>query len=368
MVRYSDIIKNSVKKKEGDHTKDPPKAPIDPEKAEKTGDSLRFSTLKEFGEFSDLNSMSAQKEDEDPKKIHSAIVDYLEEVWWRVKNDERLDIKPAVDIISHIINTPDLIEKFYQSTALSRVLFSDYNEKKYLILHLVDVLAYSLKVGTGLKYSRKELLELGLAALLYDVGFFKTLENVAEKKGKLTKAESDIIKNHTKIGKNILSHFQTEHPMIPRVAYEHHERKNGSGYPEGLKENEICEYTKIISLADTLDAMIHNRPYRKALGMYTAVKKLIESKDSLFCPKIIKTFLDEIGIFPVGCYVRLNNMEIGKVIATSKASPLKPTIKLIFNSQGKRVSEETVINIKEYPILYITDAVSEEDLPSNQVV
>jgi HD-GYP domain-containing protein (c-di-GMP phosphodiesterase class II) len=311
--------------------------------------------------YSDI--IKNQNEAEYLKKLHSTIVDYLEEVQRRVKNDEHLDIKQAVDIINHIINTPDLIEKFYQSTALSRVLSHNYNEKKYLTLHLVNVLSYALKIGTGLKYSREQLLELGLSALLYAVGLLKIPESIIGKKGKLTEAEVNVIKKHTEIGKNILFGFQAEYPLLSRVAHEYHEREDGSGYPEKLKGNKICECAKIIGLADAFDAMIHNRPYRKALAQYFSVKELIGSKNSMFCPKIIKAFLDEMGIFPIGSYVRLNNMGIGQVIATSKAYPLRPTIKLIFTSHAKRAPEETVINIEKHPVLYVTEAVSEEDLP-----
>ncbi len=111
MVRYSDIIKNGVKKKEEDRTKDLPKDSIDSEKAEKTDGSLRFRTSKELGASSGLDAPPAQKDTEYLKKLHSTIVDYLEEVRRRVKNDEHFDIKPAVDIINHIINTPDFDRK-----------------------------------------------------------------------------------------------------------------------------------------------------------------------------------------------------------------------------------------------------------------
>ena len=117
-------------------------------------------------------------------------------------------------------------------------------------------------------------------------------------------------------------------------------------------------------MSDTFDAMIHHRPYRKALGCHFSVKELADARYSLFSSKIIRAFLDEVGIFPVGCHVRLNNMQIGKVIAISKDHPLKPTIKMMFNSHGKKVSEEIVINLEEHPILYIADAVRKEDLPS----
>lgn len=354
MVRYSDIIKNGIKIKE---MGDGPKDPTDSEKAD---DYLRFSTLKEFSLSSELNALPAQKDAEYMKKLHSAIVSYLKKVQQLVKNDKHFDINQAINIVKHIINTPDLIEKFYQLTAQ----LSDYdNEKDYLILHLINATTYSLKIGAGMKFSKEELLELGLAALFYDIGFFKIPESIMEKRGNLTETELDIIKKHAEIGGNILSRFQTEHPTLPRVAYEHHERENGSGYPAQLKGYEICEYAKIIGLVDTFDAMIHDRPYRKALAQHFSVKELVGSKIRLFSSKIIKAFLDEIGIFPTGSYVRLNNMEIGKVVATSKSHPLKPTIKFVFDTHGKKVPDKIIIKLEDHPVLYVTDAVSEEDLP-----
>lgn len=352
MVRYSDVIKKGINKK-------PPgeKKPIAPEK---TNDSLRFSALKESGMPSDSVALPAQKGTEDIKELHSIIVDYLAEVRNRVRNNDRIDIIQAVYIISHIIETPGLIEKFYQSTALSD---NRDNEEDYLTMHLINVLIYAVKIGAGLKYSRDELLELGLSALFYDIGFFKIPESVIEKREKLTEAEIKIIRSHTEIGGNILSQFQDEHPMMARVALEHHEREDGSGYPKGLKKNELCECAKITGLADTFDAMIRNRPYRKALAQHFSVKELVTSKNHLFPSEIIKVFLDEMGIFPVGSYVRLNNMETGIVVKNSKLYPLKPTVKLIINGQGKNMPGETIIDLEKHPILYITKAVYREDLP-----
>lgn len=356
MVRYSDIIKDSVKKKDEDGTKDL----TDPKK---TDASLRFSAIKEFSTSSELAALPAEKDTEYMEQLCSTIVDYLKKVQELVKNDEPFDIKQAVDTVTHIVNTPELIEKFYQSTILS-----GNDNEDYLTYHLIKVMVYALKVGTGLKYSRKKLLELGLAALFYDIGLFKMPEKITGKKGTLTDTELDIIKKHAEIGGDILSRFQTEHPMLPRVAQEHHERENGSGYPAQLEGDDICEYAKIMGLVDTFDAMIHNRPYRKALAQHFSVKELVGSKNFLFSSKIIKAFLDEMGVFPVGSYVRLNNSEIGKVIATSKEHPLKPTIRITFNGHGNKAPAENVIKLEEHPILYVTTAVSEEELPSNQVV
>ncbi|MFH0838408.1 MAG: HD domain-containing phosphohydrolase [Patescibacteria group bacterium] len=347
MAKYSDIIRNDVK---------------DREEAEKAGGSSRFSALMEFSTSLNSDTLPEQKDAENIEQLYSTIASYLGEVRKQVVNNERFDIKQAVDTVNHLINTPDLIEKFYQSTTLS-----SYNHNEdYLITHLINVMIYSLKIGTGLKYPAEELLELGLSTLLHDIGYFKIPENITRRNGKLTETELNTVKKHTEIGKNILSQFHAEHPMLSRVAYEHHERTNGSGYPAGLEENAICEYATITGLADTFDAMIHNRPHRKALAQYFSVKELVSSKNSLFPSKFIKVFLDEMGIFPVGSYVRLNNMETGRVISNSKLHPLKPTVKMIFNSRGEKLPEEPIIKLEGHPVLYVTAGVSKEDLYSEQ--
>ncbi|PIQ44501.1 MAG: hypothetical protein COW04_12645, partial [Deltaproteobacteria bacterium CG12_big_fil_rev_8_21_14_0_65_43_10] len=176
MVKFSDIIRNDVK---------------DREEAQKAGNSLRFSALKEFNTSLDSDTLPEQKDVENIEQLYSTIAGYLGEVRKRVVNNESFELKQAVDTVNHIINTPDLIENFYQSTTLSS---DDHNNEDYLITHLINVLIYSLKIGTGLKYPVEELLELGLAALLYDIGFFKIPESITGKKSKLTETELNTVK------------------------------------------------------------------------------------------------------------------------------------------------------------------------------
>jgi HD-GYP domain-containing protein (c-di-GMP phosphodiesterase class II) len=344
MVKFSDLLRSE------DTAVGEPK---------KGNASFRFSSVKGLDTSIGINSFEVGKNAEFTQKLFQTLVDYIGDVRKKVVNSDNFDIAQAVDTISNIIGSPDLLEKFYQSTTLS----SDERKKEdYLITHLINVLIYSLKMGTGLKYSREEILELGLAALHYDIGFFMIPESLTKKESKLTESELNIVKKHTEIGKDILSIFNAEHPMMARVAYEHHERKNGSGYPEKIKDDDICEYSTVIGLADTFDAMIHNRPHRKALEQYFSVKELVSSKNLLFPSRVIKVFLDEMGIFPVGSYVRLNNMETGRVISNNKIHPLKPTVKMMFNSHGERLPEETIVKLEGHPVLYVTTAISKDDL------
>jgi len=223
-------------------------------------------------------------------------------------------------------------------------------------------LIYALKIGQGLGYSREQLFELGLSAFLYDVGIFKIPERITKKEGKLTNSEVAIIRKHPEIGRAILSPFKKDYPWLPRVAYEHHERENGQGYPRGLKGEQICEYAKIVGIVDTYEAMIHNRPHRKAITEYVSIRELIFSKSLLFSSEVIKAFIKEISIYPTGSYVSLNNRATGMVIATNEDNPMKPVIKLLFDGKGNVMGKDRIINLSDNPLLHITDSVSEEEI------
>jgi len=111
------------------------------------------------------------------------------------------------------------------------------------------------------------------------------------------------------------------YPNVGRAIYEHHERENGQGYPSGLKGDEISEYAKIIGICDSYEAMTHDRPHKKAAAQYSSVLQLAGSKDLLFSPNIVKIFLDEITLYPIGSYVRLNNKALCIVVGTNPNNP-----------------------------------------------
>ena len=185
-------------------------------------------------------------------------------------------------------------------------------------------MVYALKIGAGFSYSAKRLHELALAALFHDVGMFLMPEEITNKNGKLSAGDLMVIKKHPVLGRDILSAFE-EYPWLAEVAYQHHERENGQGYPLGLKGDQISEYAKIIGIVDSYEAMTHNRPYRKALMQAFSAQELIKSKNLLFSPMVIRVFLKEISIYPLGSYVRLNNKVSDRWSEPTRPGPCVPT-------------------------------------------
>ncbi|MBN2255777.1 MAG: HD domain-containing protein, partial [Deltaproteobacteria bacterium] len=283
-------------------------------------------------------------------------VEYIKTVREAVFDNRNFDIGPAVDVVEPLVAAPETITKFYLSTI-------DFScDEDYLICHQVNAFIYSLLIGRGLKYSQEHLFRLGLSALLYDVGLFMIPEAIRNKEGMLTQGEYETIKRHTLYGRDILKSFD-QYPILARVAFEHHERENGQGYPQGLRGSEICEPAKIIGLVDTYEAMIHNRPHRKAHLQHSSVKELIDSRNLMFAPNIIKAYLEEIGLFPIGSFVKLNNGTIGQVIQTNRTFPMKPIIRVFFNGQGFKKDDGETIDLEDHPILYVAGSLHRDDLP-----
>ena len=173
-----------------------------------------------------------------------------------------------------------------------------------------------------------------------------------------------LVKRHPELGKNLLFKFKDQLPWLARAVHEHQERENGHGYPRGIKGDEIDEYAKIIGICDSYEAMTHNRPHKKAIMQCTSVRELIETKDLLFPTKILRAFLEELSLYPIGSCVKLNNNSIGRVIDTNKDQPLKPIIKILFDGHGNKVTEERIIDLKVNTVLNILGGVSEDELPS----
>lgn len=347
MVRFSDIVKQGIKKSGKSEGSD---------KAE----SLRLSDLDELRLPVDKKpppvEVATPKSERDIEQFFSTARNYIKGARQSVIENKLFKIEPALILINKIINTPDLIKEIYRASILLKL------EEDYTVSRLINTLVYALKIGQGMGYSKKQLLELGLSALLYDVGMFKIPESIIKKASKLTDPEVALIRKHPEMGRAILSPFKKTLPWLPRVAYEHHERENGEGYPRGIKGEEICEYAKIVGIVDTYEAMIHNRPHRKAVTQYISIRELIYSKRLMFSSKIIKAFIKEISLYPIGSYVRLNNKAIGMVIATSKENPMKPVIELLFDGKGNVMNGDRIIRLTENPLLYIAGCVSEEEI------
>lgn len=156
--------------------------------------------------------------------------------------------------------------------------------------HSERVTKYALDIGKTMGFSEKELKDLELAGLLHDIGKIGTYESVLDKPGKLTDEEYEIIKKHPAKGAEILKDIKQLKDVLPFVKY-HHERFDGKGYPEGLKDGDIPLGARIMSIADTFDAILSDRPYRPSPGIEYAMSEIKKNAGIQFDPQVAEVFL-----------------------------------------------------------------------------
>ena len=201
-----------------------------------------------------------------------------------------------------------------------------------------------------------------MLALFHDVGMALISDDIVYKKDRLSEREFERLKERPLLGYNILKKYEKEYPFLPEGTLQVYERIDGSGYPNGLIGEEINEYAQIVGLVDVYEALIHTRPQRQRLPHFFAVKEIIRTGKTKFQRRYLKALLNTFSIFPLLSYVRLNSKAVGQVIKTYPEQPMRPKIRVIFDSQNQRVLTERVINLPENPLLYITESISEDEL------
>lgn len=236
---------------------------------------------------------------------------------------------------------------------LLKCALADYLQfKDYFYYHIVNVCIFSLYLGHGLAYDRSQLIDLGAAAFLHDIGMSRYLGTINQAKVLSAQEYSDI-KRHPIIGQQIIDEvYKNLNTNILEVIRQQHERIDGSGYPKELKDEEISEYSQIVGLSDLYEAMIHQRPHRKKHTPLDAIKIVLSNKYA-FVHRVVKVLIEKIGIFPVGSFIQLSTKEIGQVLRSNPELPLRPVVNIIFDSSGRKLEPARQINLADSPTVYI---------------
>ena len=224
--------------------------------------------------------------------------------------------------------------------------------------HMVNVAIFAMKIGQGVGCRDDELPWLGLAACLHDVGMVTVPSRILEKPGLLSPDERAAVQQHPEKGFRILQTLGSEFEWLANVALQEHERDDGSGYPRGLAGDQIHEYAKIVGLADVYEALSHHRPNRPMSAPMDVIKGLISGERRQFPDRLLKGFLRGLSAFPVGSLVRLNSKEVGRIVATNPALPLRPMVEVFQGPKGESLNPPRRVDLAANALLYITGAYS----------
>lgn len=227
----------------------------------------------------------------------------------------------------------------------------------YLFNHSVSVAVLSIMAGIKLGYDELRLRDLGVGALLHDVGQTQVSKEILNKKSRLTPEESKEVRKHPVLGFEILRKNPDISLISAHCAFQHHERFDGTGYPRGLKGKEINQSAHIVAIADVFDALTSDSPYRKAMSVHEALTIIGRYGNSYFDNELIQIFTDNIAMYPIGTVVRLNNNQIGVVVDISRESMNRPVIRIIIDENRKALTSLIEIDLSKNTQLYIADVV-----------
>src|SRR5712691_1791640 len=221
----------------------------------------------------------------------------------------------------------------------------DYDN--YTFTHMVNVSILTMAQARGLGIEGPLLREFGMAALMHDIGKVKTPSDILNKPDKLTEEEFGIMKRHTIDGAEILRSTADIPPLSPVVAFEHHLRLDGTGYPDGVNRPQLNLATMLCGIADVYDAMRSQRNYQQAFPSERILKVLQRNDGSQFDKHLVRRFVQLLGIYPVGNLVRLNTDEIAVVLRVHAPDPYRPKVKVLFAPDGSRLELPRDINLWE---------------------
>ena len=212
----------------------------------------------------------------------------------------------------------------------------------YTFQHSVSVCALMTAFARTLEVPREVIHEIAVGALLHDVGKARVPDEILNKPGKLTDAEFDRMKSHVVQSKIILQATPGISQIALDVAAQHHERFDGSGYPNKLEGEQISLYGRMAAIVDVYDAITSDRVYHKGMAPTEALRKLLEWSAKHFEPRLVKAFIRSVGIYPTGALVRLESKRLAVVQAQHAEKPMAPTVKVIFHTAGHYLRPEDI--------------------------
>ena len=275
------------------------------------------------------------------RRVYGTAVETAESLWQAARAGEQPDPHAARKIIDSLANMVS------QDRTSLMALTAIKRYDNYTFTHMVNVSVIAMAQARTLNLDGPLLREFGFAALMHDIGKVNTPLEVLNKPEKLTQEEFEIMKQHVVDGAHILRRTPEMPALAPVVAFEHHLRQDLSGYPENIGHRELNLCTQIVSIADVYDALRSNRVYRQGLPS-DRIKAIMTQKDSpAFNGRLLRRFINLVGMFPVGTLVRLTTGETAVVTHEHPSDPFRPQVKLVRDAQGRLIEEPPLINTWE---------------------
>lgn len=279
----------------------------------------------------------------------AAAVSHLWHAFRVLQQGRQPDMAPLQDVVDRIVD--EILAERHVLLGLADLRSHD----TYTFGHSVDVCALCVALGRALELPLPQLRALGLGALLHDIGKIGVPAEILRKPGRLTAEEWRFIREHPRLGFDILRRYHEVPVPAAHVAFQHHERLDGSGYPRGLDGETMHIYGRISAVADTFDAMCSTRVYRPSLPVHQVLAYLHQESGRLFAPEVVSSLTSIVAPYPVGTTVRLNTGEVGVVVELAADKGERPTLRIIRDGQDRPVDGAEYRDLQRDPSLTIVE-------------
>jgi putative nucleotidyltransferase with HDIG domain len=274
--------------------------------------------------------ISASEEMGKAKKIHAEANKIIRDIMQDVRMGEQVQLERVEPVVEKL--TDSILRNGGALLSLCRVK----NKDDYTFQHSVSVCALHVSFCRAVGMDAATIHLAGVGGLLHDIGKVKVPIEILNKPGRLEENEFKSMKSHVVESKKILDQTSGIAETSIQVAYEHHERHDGSGYPLALKGGAISQMGKMAAICDVYDAITSNRVYHKGMEPHEALRKIFEWSKFHFDPALVQQFLRTIGIYPVGTLVMLESGRIGVVLEQATGNLLHPTIRVFYDGKRKQ--------------------------------
>lgn len=283
--------------------------------------------------------VAMEQELESARSTYADATKAAQEILTTLQNGGQLDltlVKQTVEpMVESVLRNPDAM------IWLSRMKKHD----SYSYHHSVGCSVWGIAFARHLGLDRQAIYEIGLGCMLFDVGKTRLPTTLLMKPSKLTDTEWHVVRNHVDYSVAILENTEGVSTRIISMVHSHHERYDGSGYPDGLKSNQIPTFAKIAGMVDCYDAITSTRPYGTQRSPYQAVREIYDWRNTLFQSEVVEQFMQVVGVYPTGSLVELSSGAVGVVIAQNESRRLRPRVMLVLDERKKRLRHFEVVDL-----------------------
>lgn len=273
------------------------------------------------------------------KDNHIMLSHSIENLMMDIANNKKLELpalKSAINpMVDSVIRNPDAF------AWLTRIKTKD----NYTYNHSVSASVWAVAFGRHLGLPKKDLQSLAIGAILFDVGKVKLPEKLINNKNRFNQYEFKLVKKHVEYSIEIIKNIKDINDDIINMVSTHHERYNGSGYPNGLAGNQIPLFGKIAGIVDCYDAIISDRPFASPISPHDAIKKLYEWRNLDFQSELVEQFIQVVGIYPVGTIVELSDGRVGVIISQNRVWRLRPQVMMLLDGNKEPLKDFETINL-----------------------